>query len=93
MQGGVSLSAVGFDDISLSFGIGGRLYDRLCDGPSRFACLQEHGVASVRVVVLATFGKIQWVQVKMAASAAGYVADVSFNLSFFFFFFTGRYHP
>ena len=35
-------------------------------------------VASMQVAVLATFGKIQWVPVKMAAavSAAGYVAVV-----------------
>ena len=42
MQGGVSLSPVGFDDLSLSFG--GRLCDCLCGGPSLgFVCSHEHG--------------------------------------------------
>jgi hypothetical protein len=42
LQGKVSLSPVGFDDLSLSFG--GRLCDCLCDGPSLgFVCSHEHG--------------------------------------------------
>ncbi len=42
LQGGVSLSPVDFDVLSLSFG--SRLCDRFCDGPSLgYACSQEHG--------------------------------------------------
>ena len=75
MQGGVSLSPVGFDDISLSFG--GRLYDRLCDGPSRFACLQEHGddAHSQGLHILSSF---------LFGSVGGMIGDVTDSLMFLF---------
>ena len=76
MQGGVSLSPVGFDDLSLSFS--GRLCDRLCDGPSLgFVCSQEHGdnAHSQGLRIFSSF---------LFGSVGGLIGDVTDSLMFLF---------